>query len=146
MGDLRSFVRESNRIEGILRAPLKREIEAHEHFLASNDTLADLEDFVAAIQPGAVLRREDWLNVRVGSHIAPRGGPEIVTATCSILARIGGPYDPYIVHHEYETLHPFTDGNGRSGRIIWLKMMGVGALRLGFLHLWYYQSLQGSRP
>jgi Fic/DOC family protein len=95
------------------------------------------------------LRKRVGLNVRVGDHIAPRGGPKIVDELSAILAdTLDG--DPYAVHHRYETLHPFTDGNGRSGRAIWLWMMDKRgqldrALELGFLHNWYYQSLSANR-
>ena len=49
----------------------------------------------------------------------------------------------YVLHCRYESLHPFTDGNGRSGRALWLWMMGgIEEAPLGFLHTWYYQSLE----
>ena len=45
----------------------------------------------------------------------------------------------------YETLHPFMDGNGRSGRILWAWQMIehniAPGLSLGFLHAYYYQTL-----
>ncbi len=58
---------------------------------------------------------------------------------------------PYISHVAYENLHPFTDGNGRSGRALWLWQMMHGTMRqvnmardLGFLHTFYYQTLNAS--
>ena len=53
-------------------------------------------------------------------------------------------------HVAYETLHPFTDGNGRSGRALWAKhMLADGQdgywLERGFLHTFYYQSLENTR-
>ena len=52
---------------------------------------------------------------------------------------------PYDIHRRYETLHPFMDGNGRSGRILWAWQMIHHDIRpglsLGFLHAFYYQTL-----
>ena len=50
---------------------------------------------------------------------------------------------PFAVHVAYENLHPFMNGNGRSGRALWLwHMGGIEKVPLGFLRTWYYQSLQ----
>ena len=156
---LMSFVRESNRIEGIMREPHSHELMALERFLALDTvTIADLQVFVTVTQPGAVLRDQPHLNVQVGNHVAPRGGMHVVGSLGNLLSSERGDInprlqdrDPFETHRAYERLHPFTDGNGRSGRALWLWMMcnrggrdKERALRLGFLHSWYYQSLDAS--
>ena len=142
------FVAESNRIEGIHRLPLEHEIEAHLHLLRAGTRtglplLSTLGHFVATVQPGAVLRDRAGLDVRVGNHYPPRSGPEIADALTKLLIEATAPdSNPYTIHQAYQNLHPFTDGNGRSGRALWLRMMGgPERLPLGFLHTWYYQSL-----
>ena len=144
--NLNDFVIESNRIEGINRVPLPEEIWAHERFLVLDSIgLVDLEAFVNVVQPGATLRRRLGMNVRVGDHIAPPGGPDIEERLNDLLnTATRDEADPYKTHLGYERLHPFMDGNGRSGRALWLWMMG-GNAPLGFLHQFYYQTLQASR-
>jgi len=142
---LAQFVRESNFIEGIHRDPLASELEAHERFLASDKiTIPLLQQFVQSVQPDAILRAHLGVNVAVGRYRPPPGGPKVIEELHSILesVRRGAPeQEIFWLHHRYENLHPFTDGNGRSGRVLWLWMMGGASPRM-FLHEWYYQSLR----
>lgn len=148
---LENFVVESNRIEGIEGA-CAVEVAAHADFVTRDVIdVRSLTEFVTVVQPDAVLRDQPGLNVRVGKHVPPLGGPSIPDEL-NILLELAMDLrsDPYEVHVDYETLHPFTDGNGRSGRALWLWMMARRnemwpALRRGFLHSWYYQSLEHAR-
>lgn len=149
---LRAFVRESNRIEGIMRPPTAREMHAHHRFIGIEPylTVEDLERFVDAVAPDHELRRDRGLNVRVGDYVAPMGGPEIEERLSQIVGQANTLIEPFQLHQRYESLHPFTDGNGRSGRVLWLWMMLKAgrdpyALSRGFLHTYYYQSLSAAR-
>lgn len=148
--EIRYFVEESNRIEGITSLT-SQEIDAHLEFLSAPPTVARLTDLVSVCAKGHRLRDKVGLNVRVGDHIAPAGGGEIRLELETLCAAAPGKmFHPYEAHCRYETLHPFTDGNGRSGRAFWLWMMldhgnDPCVLRRGFLHTWYYQSLSQSR-
>ena len=136
------FIRENNLIEGIIRDPDDGEIAEYQRFLdLSHPTVKDLETFVSIYEPGVQLRTRLGMNVSVGSHIAPVGGAYIWSALEDILERaIADTSRTYETHLAYENLHPFTDCNGRSGRMLWLWQMG--AAPLGFLHTFYYQTLE----
>ncbi len=155
---LDDFVIESNRIEGIVRdahdLQFAREVVATQMFVNCDyPTVMDLQSFVTVVTGdlngcgGARLRNKPGLNMQVGDRFPPRGGPEITQALETLLRNLDR-LTPFQAHVEYECLHPFTDGNGRSGRVLWLWMQG-GKAPLGFLHQWYYQTLaaaQGGAP
>src|SRR6185437_11412465 len=81
------------------------------------------------IMAGAVMDqgtagRYRTIRVRVGSHVAPP--PEKVPGMMSALldwwnvqaTRISPILSSAIIHHRFETIHPFADGNGRTGRML----------------------------
>ena len=138
------FIRESNMIEGIIHNPSNQEVQVYVDFLDLDKiTVQDLEHFVSKIQPNAELRRKVGTDVRVGNHIPMLGGHQVEIELTNLLNGIH--YEnSYLTHLKYENLHPFTDGNGRSGRALWLWQR-KSIPRIGFLHTFYYQTLQNNQ-
>lgn len=143
---LLDFAEESNSIEGIFGEEHadNHAIRLEELLLLDELTIADLSTFNTA----GHIRLNSWHNVQVGDHVPPPGGQAIIYALDDILVGVNDGQDPVDMHHQFETLHPYMDGNGRTGRAIWLWQMvnqfdyNIG---LGFLHMWYYQSLERDR-
>ena len=104
-------------------------------------TIETLNAYVRACQPNAVLRDREDLSVRVWS-IAPRGGPDTLGPLAVLLNAVNQRVvTPFVAHVTYKNIHPFTGGNGRSGRALWL-WLHEGQAPLGFLHRFYYEALE----
>lgn len=144
-GKLREFIIESNKIEGIYTPPSFDFVDNVRDWLQLNSLISrDLLWLAEKIDSSIQLRDKVGLNVIIGKHVPLLGGNEVVIKLESLLTRMNQGLDPYIIHKEFEKLHPFTNGNGRIGRLIWLWQMLIlynDWPELGFLCTWYYQSL-----
>lgn len=137
------FIKESNRIEGILRDPTQEEVSEFHRFMDLDLVcIDDVMQFVKVYQSDAILRDRQGLDVRVGSYLPPRGGVDIRGRLVDLLEDTTD-INAYKIHLRYEMLHPFTDCNGRSGRMLWAWQMKD--ISLGFLHRFYYQALRGEQ-
>jgi Fic family protein len=134
--------------------------------LIRNATLIDMYRFLKARSdgfrstPGTAL-----MNDRTGEviYVPPQDCNEIITAMSSLEAFINDDeicrLDPLIkmalIHHQFESIHPFADGNGRIGRILnVLYLTRTGLLDIPILYLSrhinrhkaeYYRLLQSVR-
>jgi len=138
------LVEESNRIEGIFRPPTEAEIREHERFVGLERlTISELQSFVKIYQPNARLRSFPGMDVQVGSYVPPKGGEHIVAQLQALVIGVNlEKLSAWETHIQYEKLHPFSDCNGRSGRILHHWQLRRSNRRLGFLHEFYYQTLK----
>lgn len=146
---LTRFIEESNAIEGIYKGLSEAEIKAHAELIECEYLdLAKVKEFVQIVAK-APIRDKPGMNVIVGSHVPPPGGPEIETALGELLGKINDlALLPFAAHNAFEDLHAFLDGNGRSGRAIWAHSMlkhGFDPFEIPFLHRYYYQTLEAIR-
>lgn len=146
---MQNFIRESNAIEGIYRAPSTLEVSSFRIFMETPElTFDDVLVLQAVFAPAKPLRSEPYMNVRVGNHIAPPGGIAIPLRLKEIIADANAGDNPWQTHVDFESLHPFIDGNGRTGRAIWawhMQRLGRDPFGLSFLHRFYYQTLENSK-
>ncbi len=121
-----------------------------------------LEENKAGIRrlPGTTLKNDQTGEI---VYTPPQNYDSIITHLSNLEIFINDPYisdlDPLIkmaiIHHQFESIHPFYDGNGRTGRIInILYLIKEDLLRLPILYLsryinqhkaGYYKLLQETR-
>jgi Fic family protein len=123
-------------------------------FPISNRLLREMHEILlrsgrgAAKQPGAFRRSQNWIGgTRPGNAAFVPPPPERVEELMAALERFlhGKPADAPpllkagLAHVQFETIHPFLDGNGRVGRLlIALVLVNEGVLREPLLYLSLY--------
>jgi hypothetical protein len=156
-----SFLVENSKIEGIElnHTELMRQRELLNYFL----DLPELEVYLvcAAAERFAgkrgILRNKVGEDVMVGDYVAPKGGPGVRESLELLVREVKLSQNRYskgrenrIFHNHmaFEKLHPFMDGNGRTGRLLWVWEMEKAGFtwwrEIGFLHAFYYQTLKFS--
>lgn len=141
MKALKLFMAESLEIEGINRPATPLELAVAGGFLQLNAiTLTDVVR-IASELAGGKLRCEVGMNVIVGRHMPPAGGPVLMQRLEQLIHdTVSARIDAWQTYCMFEHLHPFTDGNGRTGRLLWAWRRG-GPCPSSFLKEFHYQTL-----
>lgn len=115
-------------------------------------TISILREVCSILRDESVDFRQSGQDVCIGNprtreirYTPPHGGPLILEKLSNLesyLTSADGP-DPLIrmavTHYQFEAIHPFTDGNGRTGRILnILYLIEQGLLELPVLYLSRY--------
>ena len=136
------FAMESNRIEGENSCSydqIKAVLIAYE--LNEDLTLCDILNLHSKCFKAGWAGRWRDCQVNIGGHIPPTASevPRLMEEWYAKWPNM----DSWEAHNTFEAIHPFQDGNGRLGRLIWLaKAKGEGyRFQRGFLHQYYYQTL-----
>ena len=142
------FCVESNRIERKFSEIEHTQMETKLRSLLDEPELTEdlIVDF--AKMCGGEYRVKNGMDVVIANHRPMIGGITIKNELQKIIKRANEGDDPFDVHCDFEILHPFMDGNGRTGRAIWVWQMWNQKdyyLDIGFLHLFYYQTLDKIR-
>ena len=128
------------------------DIVKQQGFLSNNHLLkiqAIIEENSAGFRklPGTKLKNEQTGET---VYTPPQSGDEVLTQMGILEQFINDPnlcdWDPLVkmavIHHQFESIHPFYDGNGRTGRIInILYLVMQGLLDIPILYLSRYINL-----
>jgi len=145
---LEEFMVESNRIEGI-HVTKVTEVAAFSRFMELSDmSIEEVSALQRVFAPRKPLRSKLGMDVCVGRYVAPSGGPDILVKLSDTIWLARSSVNPWETHVAFEKLHPYMDGNGRTGRALWawhMDRLGMNPFGLPFLHRFYYQTLENAK-